>query len=260
MDYPFFLRPVILLALLIPVALLVYACASAPSHEDVQQAETHITLGSSFLANGQLNKAYIEFQTALKLNPENKEALNYLGYISTQFNKYEEAISYYQRAVAIDPNYSEAINNLGVTYAEIENWDEAIKYFKAALNNPTYKTPERAYSNLGYAYYMKGNYLEAEKSLNEALMRNPISARAMYVLGLVHTKLDDDERAISDFRKAIGVITDYIDAHWELAQAYMRTGEKARALKHFEIVAEKDEDPLRIREASEMIQRLKYDF
>jgi type IV pilus biogenesis/stability protein PilW len=240
--------------------LFLFSCSTAPTTEDIKKAESHNKRGASFLSNGDLNKAFVEFQEALKVNPENKEALNYLGYISARYGKYEEAVSYYSKAVAIDPNYSEAINNLGIAYAELEQWDEAVHQFNTALKDPTYLTPGSAYSNLGFVYYMKGKYREAEKALKEALVRNPVSARAMYVLGLVYIKLGDDKLAIDSFMKTIGMVPDYVDAHWELANVYLRTGDNARALKHFEVVAEKGENAARIRKAAEHIQNLKYAF
>ncbi|KPJ98300.1 MAG: hypothetical protein AMK71_11615 [Nitrospira bacterium SG8_35_4] len=240
--------------------LFLFACSTAPTTEDIKKAESHNKRGASFLSNGDLNKAFVEFQEALKVNPENRETLNYLGYISYRYGKNEEAVSYYKKALAIDPNYSEAVNNLGVTYAALEQWDKAIHQFNAALKDPTYRTPDLAYSNLGFVYYMKGEYREAEMALREALVRNPVSARTMYVLGLVYIKLGDDSLAIDSLMKAIGMVPDYIDAHWELANIHLRSGDKARALKHFEVVAEKGEDAAMVRNAAEHIQNLKYAY
>ena len=234
------------------------ACATTPSQEDLNQSEAHNKLGFSYLRNEQLNEAFVEFQKAIRVNPENKEALNYLGYISSEFNKHDEAISYYNRAISVDPEYAGAQNNLGVTYAKLEKWNEAARYFKAALSNPTYATPERAYSNLGYAYYMMQDYAKAEEALKEALIRNPVLLDAIYILGLVYTKINDDSMAIQEFKRAIGIMPNYVDAHWEIANAYLRTGERAKALKHFEMVMEKGGDTEKIRKASQQIELLKY--
>lgn len=234
------------------------ACATTPSREDLNQSEAHNKLGFGYLRNGQLNEAFVEFQKAIRVNPKNKEALNYLGYLSSEFNKHDEAISYYNRAISVDPEYSVAQNNLGVTYAKIENWNEAVKYFNAALSNPTYATPERAYSNLGYAYYMMQDYMKAEEALKEALIRNPVLYGSMYILGLVYTKTNDDNMAIKEFKRAIGIMPNYVDAHWEIANAYFRVGKRAKALKHFGMVMGKSEDTAKIREASRQIELLKY--
>jgi type IV pilus assembly protein PilF len=238
--------------------LMIFSCASAPTSEDIRKADSLNKLGYSYLKDGRLNEAFIEFQKALALDPRNKETLHYLGYISTGFKKYDEAISYYKRAISIDPDYAEAVNNLGVTYAEMENWDEAIKYFKAASGNPVYSTPAQAYSNLGYAYYKKGDFVNAENSLRDALLRNPVFPNAMYILGLVYLETNNEKAAIEEFKKAIGIRPDYTDAHWELAKAYLRTGQKAKALKHFEVVAEKDDKTERRREALIYIEQIKY--
>lgn len=238
--------------------MLFFSCASVPTIEDIKKAETLNNLGYAYLNDGKINEAFTEFQKALVLNPNNKETLNYLGYISTRFKKYNEAVSYYKRAISLDPNYAEAVHNLGVTYADMEDWDEAIKYFKAALSNQVYSTPAQAYSNLGYAYYRKGDFVNAEKSLRDALLRNPVFPMAMYILGLVYIEKNNDNSAIEEFKKAIGILPDYADAHWELAKIYLRTGQKARALKHFEVVAEKDSNMARRREALIYIEQLKY--
>jgi type IV pilus biogenesis/stability protein PilW len=240
------------------IAFMVFSCASTPDTEDIKKAEAHNKLGYSYLNDGQLNEAFLEFQKALALNPKNKETLNYLGYISARFKNYDGAVSYYKRAISLDPDYAEAVNNLGVAYAETGEWDEAIRQFKAALDNPLYRTPSLAYSNMGYAYYKKGDYVNAEKSLHNALVRNPLLPRALYILGLVYVETGSEQKAIDELKKAIGIVPEYVDAHWELAKAYMRTGKKAQALKHFRVVAEKDPDRQRRKDASDYIEQLKY--
>ena len=193
--------------------LLFSACASSPSTDDMKKSEARNTMGYSYLSKGQLNKAYIEFQKAIQLNPKNAESFNYLGYVSYRFKKYDEAISNYKQAISINPGYSDAINNLAVTYVEIKEWDKAINHFKAVLGNPLYSSPAGAYSNLGYVYYQKGDYLNAEKALKEALLRNPVFPMAIYIRGLVYIGTGDEDEAAVQFKKAIGILPDYLDAH-----------------------------------------------
>lgn len=232
------------------------ACATTPNTKDINMAEAHNKLGFAYLQNDQTNRAYVEFQKAIKFNPKNKETLNYLGHINTKFKKYDDAIANYKMAISIDPEYSDAMHNLGILYIEIEKWDKAIRSFNAALENLLYNTPERSYTSMGYAYYMKGDYQKAETSLRDALMRNPVYMLANYTLGLVYIKLGDDDKAINRFMKVIAVNPEYVNAHWELANIYLRTGRNAKAMKHLEIVAEKDIERSKI--AIEQIEKLKY--
>ncbi len=230
------------LFLALSVALFIVSCATAPNVEDVKIADTHYKLGVSYLAREQLNEAFVEFQKAIKFNPKNKNSLNALGLISTEFKEYGDAVTYYKRAISIAPDYSEAMNNLGVTYVKMEEWDEAIKYFKMALENPLYLTPQRAYSNLGYTFYTKGDYHNAMLTLKEAIIRYPDFLQPIYFLGLVYIKLGKIEAAIEEFKKAVNLAPQYIDAHWELANAYLRTGDVGKAFKHFKVIAESSAD------------------
>lgn len=233
------------------------ACATTPTVEDLKKAEAYYKLGVSYLNENKLRESFIEFQKAISLNQEDKDSLNALGLISTRFKEYDKAINYYKRAISIDPHYSEAMNNLGVTYLEIENWDEAIKYFKMALENPLYATPDTAHSNIGYALYKKGDYLNALNTLNDTVKKYPESPQSAYILGLVYMKLNNIKSAIDNFNKAVTLSPKYIDARWELANAYLREGNKGKAIEHFKIVAESNGDTERTREASKYIELLK---
>jgi len=148
------------------------------------------------------------------------------------------------------------MNNLGIVYADIANWDEAFKYVKTSLSNPLYTTPERAYLNMGFAYYKKGDYQKAVDTLKESLIRYPDLPQAIYILGIVYIELGDDEAAIEKFTKAIDIVPDYVGAHWELANAYLRMGERDKAVEHFRIVAEKAKGATMGKEALEYIELL----
>jgi len=235
------------------IASILYGCATAGKVDDIKKADAHYKLGVSYISRDELKNAFIEFQKAIKMYPEHKESYNMLGYISTRFEKYEDAIAYYKKALSIDPKYSDAMNNLGVTYSELGNWDEAIRYFKMAIENPLYSTPERAYTNMAYAYYKKGDYENAEEAIREALIRFPDFPVANYIHGLINIARGDDASAINDLKKAIAMAPDYMDAHWEIANTYLRIGERDKALEHFRIIADRGTDQKMLKEAREYI-------
>ncbi|MEK7308934.1 MAG: tetratricopeptide repeat protein [Nitrospirota bacterium] len=241
---------------------LLSACATAQREEDMKIAETHYKLGISYMEKDQINEAFIEFQKAIKLNPEHKESLNLLGYVSARFKKYDDAIDFYKRAISISSDYSDAMNNLGVAYVELENWDEAIKYSKMALKNPVYATPEKPYLNMGYAYYKKGDYASAIDAINKAALRYPQGLPQSnyylnYILGLIYVKLGKADAAIYELKKAEEIAPGNIDVHWELANAYMSIGDNENAIRHFKAVSESDADKEKSRAALEYIKRLK---
>lgn len=250
-------RPTIrfILFLLICASILV-ACAGGSVTRGQNEFDTHYKLGVAHYSKGDLGAAYVEFQKAIKEDSRHKESLNYLGNLSARFDKYEEAETYYRRAIAVDRHYSEALNNLGALYLDMQKWDEAITYFEKALQNPIYETPEKAYTNLGFAYLKKEDYISAQDSIKRALMRKRNFPRAIFVQGLVFVKLHEDDAAIESFLKIIDVMPRHVEAHWELAKAYVRTGEREKAIQHFQIVADTGEKEI-AQEAVEYIELLK---
>jgi tetratricopeptide (TPR) repeat protein len=74
----------------------------------------HTNLGIINFRAGNMDKATAEFQTALKLNPNNVVSLNYLGIINRERGTFKEAYGFYERALQIDPDYAYAHRNFGI--------------------------------------------------------------------------------------------------------------------------------------------------
>lgn len=168
--------------------LLLFGCASAPV-EQQRDADLHFSLGLSYLNEGNYQMAYIQFQTANRLDPRNKYILHCLGIVYLHFENLEKSKKYLLDAISLDENFSEALNNLGIVYMKTGKLDEAIEHFKKALSNPLYQNPESAYFNLGTAYYRLGKYELAITTLRDAIKRAPGFAPLYYRLALSYNKV-----------------------------------------------------------------------
>jgi type IV pilus assembly protein PilF len=172
------------LALVVMLVALV-SCATT-SKEDMQKAQAHYKLGVSHLNSGKIQPAYVEFQTALSLDPNNKAIHNGLGTVYLQLSDLEAAEEYYQNAVRIDPSFSDAHNNLCYVYYQLRQWGKAIESCKNALKNPLYVTAEKAYYNMARAYYRNKNYDAAIGAYNDAAKRFPGLYLAYYGIALCY--------------------------------------------------------------------------
>lgn len=72
------------------------------------------------------------YQTAARLlldvvrqQPDNTDALNYLGFSLRKLHDYDRAIAFYQKALAVDPNHTGANEYLGEAYVELGRIDKA---------------------------------------------------------------------------------------------------------------------------------------
>ncbi len=150
------------------------SCATVETEGTLQNAAARHKMGVAYYSEGKVQQAFIEFQHAYELNPQNKEVLYSIGIIYLlDFDETLKAIDFFQRAVKVDPDYSEAYNNLGYAHAKMGKFDAALPFYKKAVSNLLYATPEKAYVNMGKAYYRLGKYDDAVAAYKEALKRAP---------------------------------------------------------------------------------------
>ena len=177
-----------------------FACllgACATSEETKQKSKGYYQEGMANMERDR-QKAYVSFQKAVQIDPENKEARYGLGHILVYQGKLSQAEAEFRAAIKIDEHYSEAHTYLGQVLAYQERWKEAIAEYRQALNNPLYSTPDLARYQLGKALAHEGDYQSAMEALEDALAVNPPNvppAMLQLELGKVYHKLGFERRA-----------------------------------------------------------------
>lgn len=160
--------------LIILTLLFVIACAPVETKDSKQAGEAHYKIGVAYLNENKVQQAFVEFQKAYELTPNNKEVLNAIGIIYLlYFDETAKSIDFFDRATKVDPGYSEANNNLGYAYEKLDRFDTAISFYKKAVANLLYPTPDKAYIGMGNSYYRLGKYEDALNSFKEAIKRAP---------------------------------------------------------------------------------------
>jgi len=223
---------------IIPVVVLIVCSCATTNQETIKKASGHRDLGISYLNEGNYNQALKELQEAEKLYPDDPELQNALGLVYYAKGAITEAEKRYKIAIKLKNDYSEAHNNLGVLYLNSERLDEAIVEFNEALKNITYATPERAYMNMGWAFYKKKKYQEAKENLKKAVQIAPDFFIAHNNLGIVYRDMGDYKNAIKEFQLAIKYFPRYVEAYYNLANAYLKVKRNDYALKMFKKVCE----------------------
>jgi len=191
--------------MILVMAVFVGSCVTA-SVENTQKATAHYKLGLSYYGENNIQKAFVELQQAVELNPKDRDVLYMIGIIYLlNYDDSPKAIDFFQKAVSVDPDFSEAHNNLGFAYEKSRKFNEAIDSYKKALSNLKYRSPEKAYNSLGRVYYRLGKYDEAIDAYNNSLKRMPELYISYYGLALCYNakgRYGDASLAIS---KAIEV-------------------------------------------------------
>lgn len=119
--------------------------------------------------------------------------------------RYEDALRSYKAALALDPAHTSARNGLATIYAERRAFAQAIPIWRSMTDKvPLSSGPASAYlfSNLGYAYFLSGDYENAALTLEKACLLDPLNPRAWHHLGETLQKLGQEQRAQDMFRQA----------------------------------------------------------
>ena len=178
-----------------------FSCATTAY--DVNVSNAHYQMGLSYINEGKKQMAFVEFQKAIELNADNKEALNALGVVYLEFDDLKNAEETFLKAIRVDQNFSEAYSYLGVTYGRMGRWSDAISAFKTAIKNHFYKRPDIAYNGLGEVYYRSGSFDDAIDSYKEAIKRKQDFYRPYYGLALCFNAKGRYGEAASAMTRAI---------------------------------------------------------
>ena len=202
--------------MLLCVGLLSFVNGCATEKEVLQKSQGHYQEGVASLPSDR-QKAFVSFQQAVQLNPNNKEARYALGHVYALQGKLSYAEEQLRAAIKIDESYSEAHTYLGQVLANQDRWDEAIQSYRVALANPLYPTPDLARFHLGRALAHQGDLQGSMEALEDAVSASPPTvppAMTHLELGRVYYKLGYATRAKEVLKK---VAT--LDKSGELAAA-----------------------------------------
>lgn len=146
------------------------SCASVDVKSD-KAAIANSDLGIRYLQAGRLQLANEKLLKALDQSPNSPVANHYFAILQQRLGNTNKANQYYGKAVSLDPKNPEIRNNYGQYLCDNGKPQQAIQQLKTAINDPLYRTPEFAYTNVGICLRKTGNDAEAEKYFRNALRK-----------------------------------------------------------------------------------------
>jgi tetratricopeptide (TPR) repeat protein len=185
-----------------------------------------VALGVAWYSNGSYDQAAHRLCEASDLNPGDPEAYIFLGKIqSVETNLSECSAERLKRFVKLQPE-----NALANYYYGVNLWKRR-------------KGPDDS-----------ENVAQAEFQLKRAVQFDPTLGVGYLQLGVLYAEQKDFSRAISSYESAIQASPQLEEAHYRLAQAYKRAGEKVKAEEELrvynQISKSKDEEVERERRES----------
>ena len=258
--------------------------------------EPHIYLTQLYYDIGEIGLSIDESEEVLRIDPQNKdiswlikkseksqkigrEAYEYYekGYLSYKEGNYDMAVKNFEQSIAYNSKFKESHYYLALVFYEladfnqaIEQWNEAIKldpfdnsakhFLNRSLEEKEFGRETLKYFNVGYEYYLNGEYEKAIEAFNKSLEMNAEFEKARkylsrsyyqldqmdkyreergkasdltsnsedgkaeehYKLGYEFYSLGDYQVAIEELNKALDLITDYPAARYLLAEVFFK--------------------------------------
>jgi TolB-like protein/Tfp pilus assembly protein PilF len=154
---------------------------------DNDLSEAHTVLGSIKLHyDWDIKAAEKEFDTAIKLNPNNSSAYSAYATLLDIACDFNEALERFKQALALDPNSEDMRFWYGYYLYQAFKTDTAILILKKGVEDDPFSA--RKHYILGYVYLESGENIKAEKELEIATELDPIPQPYYLYLGVAYNR------------------------------------------------------------------------
>ena len=154
--------------------------------------------GIDYFRSSRYNEAIVEFEKAVGLDPNYKEAHHVLGLAHLKMGNLGEAKKAAETALRIAPSYQPARALLDV-----------IKSSTPPVNPPPQPQPAQVAHDQGLAYFRSNRYNEAVVKFEKAIGLDPNYKEAHHMLGIAHLKMSNLGEAKKAAEAALRIAPSY---------------------------------------------------
>lgn len=198
---------------------------SRDSQELLQQAvEVH--------RSGDLARAAGLYRAVLEQEPNQADALHYLGVIAMQNGRFDDAAEMIGQAVQLSPGNPHLLANLGNALLQAGDARTATGHYEAALAVDPNLTEVRR--NLATAFMSLDRANDALREITEAARRAPRSLEVQVTLGNILSEAGRSDEAIACFERILAVRPDIAPIHGSLGNVLRQTGRIEEAITQYE--------------------------
>ena len=179
-------------------------------------------------------EAQIKCDDIKKHFDENVEFLHIYGFVFFNLKNYEKAIVQWEKAIKINPNFVDGLNNLGNALSRIGKFDEAINYLNKALNlRPDFF---ETYYTLSEIFYQKGIYDKSLKNINEALNLKPEDLLTIKSKLSILSKMNMKKEYLKFLEKVIPYHPKETELYYKKAQIFSELGMNTSSINTYKTI------------------------
>jgi type IV pilus assembly protein PilF len=184
------------------VALIAFSLLSACSSSTPEQrligsgsfnaqeaSKTRVSLGLTYLQNGNFTQAKFNLDKALEFAPRSADAHYAMAYYYEQVEEIKLAEQSYQQAIDYSPKNADILNSYGAFLCKQSKYEDAKSFFLKAVNSKNYISTAETYENLAICSQSQGLKAEALDYFKSALNHQPTRPQLLFLLAKLQTEL-----------------------------------------------------------------------
>ena len=214
----------------------------------------YFKFGAAFYWAGYPDQAIPYLDEAVRRSPGNWKALQALGHIHLEAQRWKAALDNYRLVLTVRPNQPSALLGAGEAYAGLNDYASAEKVFRHLLEGDPPNAD--AANQLGLIMAKQNRMTEAKDLFQRAISIDRRHAGAINNLGVLYTTVGKPEDAIAAFRYGIEVAPDDSSLYMNLGRLYVSMGrtEQARDVMR-QLLDRRPGDPLATRALRDLESR-----
>lgn len=210
------------------------------SQKEIERIRELMADGVAQHKAGKIASARRRYREVLKIDPDEPDALHFLGILAHQDNRNSEAIGYFERAINARKNFPAALQNLSKVLLIEESWEEALKI----ANNVLEADPNahHALRTTAHAYQELHQFEKAYSAYKKIDELFPNEVGTIRNLALSLSGLRRREEAVEAYKRALKIEPLNVFTRLGLVDALNAAGRFEEALKELEGVLENKPD------------------
>ncbi len=210
--------------------------------------------GRTALDEGRLPDALRIFRQVLLIKPDEVEAHYRIGLVFWRQRQIQEAFVFFNKAIEIAPENASLHLSLAGFYEQASLFDKAVEEYRKVIvlaegTEMARSSEKRLNLTLVKQYVAAADVDTALQILNSLLEEYPDDPRVLQHLGFAYSLAKRYEAAAAIYESVLEKEPENDSAHMNLANVYMKMGDVPNAITHFEKAAELSPQPSRRTEA-----------
>lgn len=202
------------------LVMMLAGCVSEPTKgilsEDFDReeaAKTRVSLGLTYLKNGNYSQAKLNLDRALDFAPRSADVHYSLAYYYQQVGETARADASFNTAIDLAPRNADIANSYGAFLCETGDYDRAKVFFLKAVNNTQYANTAETYENMALCAQGQQRFEEAIEYFQLALNHQPARAKSLMLLAEIYAQTSQWEKAkavLQRFERVGQITPDYL--------------------------------------------------